>query len=196
MEYVGGLLKIRFRDYAELFGLAGLIVAADQYTKWLVRANLDYMEAWSPWPWLAPYARILHTHNTGAAFGMLQQFGGVFMVLAMVVAVLILFYFPQVPRTDWPLRLAMIMQFSGAVGNLIDRLHQGYVTDFISVGSFAVFNIADACISMGVAVLIVGMLVKEYLDRRAASAEVNPEAPEVDIALPDRVGDAVEASHE
>ncbi|MFN3307885.1 MAG: signal peptidase II, partial [Anaerolineales bacterium] len=98
----------------------------------------------------------------GAAFGILQGFGGIFMVLAIVVALMIFVYFPQVPRRDWSLRLALGLQLGGALGNLIDRLRQGYVTDFISVGTFPVFNIADSSISIGVAVLALGIWLKDW----------------------------------
>lgn len=178
-------LKIKWREYRDLFLLAGLIIAADQYTKWLVRTNLDFMESWSPWPWLSPYARILHIHNTGAAFGMFQNLGTFFMILSVVVSILILYYFPQVPRVDWPLRLAMIMQFGGAVGNLIDRVYQGWVTDFISVGSFAIFNIADASISMGVVVLVIGMLVKDQMEIHAKKAQASEPVPSPEPAEPE-----------
>jgi signal peptidase II len=73
----------------------------------------------------------------------------------------ILYFFPRVPRQDWVLRLALCLQFGGALGNLIDRLHQGYVTDFVSFMNFAVFNVADACISIGVAILILDIWFKE-----------------------------------
>jgi signal peptidase II len=54
---------------------------------------------------------------------------------------------------------------AGALGNLIDRLYQGYVTDFISVGKFPVFNVADSCITMGVVVLLLGMWIEEKKNR-------------------------------
>ncbi len=133
----------------------------------MVRANLAFGETWVPWDWLSPYARIVHWHNTGAAFGMLQDFGLAFTLLEMVVAVAILYYYPQVPKDDWSLRVAMILQLGGAVGNLIDRLRAGEVTDFVSVGSFPVFNVADASISTGVAILLLGIWLKERSHRRA-----------------------------
>jgi len=141
--------------------MASFVIVIDQVSKALVRAQLELGAIWLPWDWLEPYARIVHWKNTGAAFGMLQSFGDVFTVLAIVVAIAILYYFPQVPSGDWPLRLAMGLQFGGAVGNLIDRLRIGWVTDFISVGSFPVFNVADASISIGVAVLLIGVWLKE-----------------------------------
>jgi signal peptidase II len=164
-------LKKNFGNYSFLVLVAGIIVALDQSTKALVRANLAIEEFWAPWGWLEPYARIVHWKNTGAAFGMLPGFGDVFTVLAIIVSLAILYYFPQVPREDWPLRLAMGLQLGGALGNLIDRLTIGYVVDFVSVGNFPVFNVADASISTGVAVLILGVWFKERKDRSSGSVE-------------------------
>jgi signal peptidase II len=147
-------LKKVFWDYVFLLGVAGFIVFVDQWSKNLVRTLIPLGTSWSPWQWLEPYARLVHWQNTGAAFGMLQGFGLVFTILAFIVAIGILYYYRQVPHSEWLMRLAMAMMLGGAVGNLIDRLTQGTVTDFISVGTFAVFNVADASISVGTALLI------------------------------------------
>ena len=154
-------LKNYFRNYVFLFSIAGIVVILDQWTKYLVRTNLEVSEMWAPWDWLLPYARIVHWHNTGAAFGMFQQFSIVFTLLAIVVAGAIIYYFPKVPRTDWIIRVALSLQLGGAIGNLIDRLSRGSVTDFVSVGNFAVWNVADASIFVGTIVLIIGMWLKE-----------------------------------
>ncbi len=164
-------MKKYFSDYAILIGVAALIVALDQLTKYLVRALIPFGGSWSPWPWLAPYARLVHWQNTGAAFGMFQGFGLVFTVLAFIVAIAILYYFPRVPRAEWALRVAMVMMLGGAVGNLIDRLTLGTVTDFVSVGTFAVFNVADASISVGTAVLIVAVWVGERKEKKLAQEQ-------------------------
>jgi signal peptidase II len=160
-------LKKYLRDYLGLGIVAGIVIGLDQWIKALIRSQLAFGEIWSPWPWLTPYARLVHWRNSGAAFGMLQGFGDVFTLLAIVVAGAILYYYPQVTRQDWYLRLAMGLQLGGAVGNLIDRLAQGYVTDFISVGSFPVFNIADSSISIGVAILVIGIWLKEKKEKQA-----------------------------
>lgn len=170
-------MKKYLKDYAFLLGIALIIIVLDQWTKSLVHQNLGFQEMWSPWPWLEPYARIVNWRNTGAAFGMLQGFSDVFTVLAMVVGVIILYYFPQVPKEDWPLRAAMGLQLGGAMGNLIDRLTEGYVTDFISVGNFAVFNIADASITVGVVVLILGMWIKERQEKKLAQEQASQDPP-------------------
>lgn len=162
-------LKKYLWDYVLLFLIAGTVIGLDQWTKELIRIKLDFTETWSPWSWLMPYARIVNWKNTGAAFGMLQNYGDIFSILAILVALAILYYFPQVSRQDWILRLAMGLQLGGAVGNLFDRIIQGYVTDFISLGSFPVFNVADASISVGVAILILGMWFKDRKDRMFAA---------------------------
>jgi signal peptidase II len=161
-------LKKYFRDYAFLLGVAGFIVAVDQWTKNLVRTQIPFAGSWNPIDWLEPYIRIVHWQNTGAAFGMLQGFGLVFAILAVIVSIAILYYFPHVPREEWAIRLAMAMQLGGAVGNLIDRITIGTVTDFVSVGSFAVFNVADACISVGTVILIAAVWFSERKQKKLA----------------------------
>jgi signal peptidase II len=118
-----------------------------------------------PWDWLAPYARIVYWHNSGAAFGLGQNLSTIFAVLAVIVGGAIIIYYPQIPIKDWPLRIALAMQFGGAMGNLIDRLTIGFVTDFISVGNFPVFNVADSSVTVGVAVLIIGMWIQDRREK-------------------------------
>jgi signal peptidase II len=145
----------------------------DQWTKALVRAKIPLGTDWLPdsLSWLLPYARIRHWYNTGAAFGIFQNGNLVFTILAIIVIILILYYFPRTQRNDWWLRIAMILQFSGAAGNLIDRLLFAHVTDFLSVGRFAIFNVADASISVGVAVLVLGVWIKERAEKKQAQSD-------------------------
>jgi signal peptidase II len=159
-------LKDFFRKTAPLFLIAVLIIALDQFTKWLVTSNLAVGETWAPWPWLLPYARIVHWWNTGVAFGMLQGMNLVFIILAIVVSLGIIYYFNQIPLEDKWMRAALILELSGAVGNLIDRIRLGHVVDFISVGNFAVFNVADSCISVGVVVLLLGVWLQERREKQ------------------------------
>ncbi|HAE58478.1 MAG TPA: signal peptidase II [Anaerolineae bacterium] len=167
------LLKL-VRDYTGLLVFVSAVIGLDQWTKWLVRENIPFMGIWLPegLEWLAPYARIVHWYNTGAAFGMFQGYGWIFATLAFVVAGMIIFYYPRTDPADWWLRLAMGMQMAGALGNVIDRLTLDWkVTDFISVGTFPVFNIADASISVGVVILLVGVWWKESREKRLASEQ-------------------------
>ena len=165
------------RDYLFLFSIAGIILLIDQVSKAIVRANLALTEMWVPWEWLEPYARIVHWKNTGAAFGMLQGFSDVFTILAIIVSVAILYYFPQVPREDWLLRLAMALQFGGALGNLYDRLTIGWVTDFVSIWIIPVFNVADLCITTGVVLLLLSVWLKEHKQLSPPELPASPDSP-------------------
>jgi signal peptidase II len=163
-------LKKYFWDYFFLIGIAAIIVAFDQWTKYLVRTQIPLGGSWSPWAWLAPYARIVHWQNTGAAFGMFQGFNLVFSILAIVVSIGILYYFPRVPRNEWLMRVTMTMMLGGALGNLVDRLTLGTVTDFVSLGTFAVFNVADASISVGTAIMILAVWLSERKQKKLAES--------------------------
>jgi signal peptidase II len=137
---------------------------------------LPFQSTWLPgWlTWLSPFARIVHWNNSGAAFGSFQNGNPVFTLLAALVIGAILYYFPRVEPEDWTLRLAMGLQLGGAAGNLIDRLRMSRVTDFISIASFPVFNIADAAISVGVVVLLLGVWMRE----RGTKAHLEKQDPE------------------
>ena len=159
-------LKKYLRAYAFLFPIAGFIIILDQWTKSIIRSNLAFNEIWMPWEWLRPYARIVHWQNTGAAFGIAQGKGLFFTILGVLVVGVIIYYFPQIPTEEFFLRLALVLQLGGAAGNLIDRFLRGHVTDFVSVGSFPVFNVADSCITVGAGVLLLGILLEERKMRK------------------------------
>lgn len=161
------MLNSKLKDYLILFGVAGVSIGLDQWTKVLVRANIAYGDQWLPeWlSWLSPYARFVHWSNSGAAFGMFQDGNQVFKVLAFIVIGAIIYYYPQVEKEGFLIKLAMGLQLGGATGNLIDRLLNNEVTDFISVGTFPVFNIADASISIGVVVLLIGVWIQERKEK-------------------------------
>ena len=172
-------MKKVFQNYWGIFTIAGAIIVLDQWTKWLVRTNIPAGQSWLPDSllWLSPYARIVHWYNRGAAFGIFQEGSMVFTVLAFIVSAAIIYYYPQVSKQDWPLRLAMSMQLGGAIGNLIDRLTIGHVTDFISVGTFPVFNIADASISVGCVVLLLGVWWQERNSKKEKMQPVSTDQP-------------------
>lgn len=155
-------------NYGLVYVLAGLIVLGDQYTKHLVRTHLAINETWNPWPGMMQYFRVLHIQNTGAAFGLFKDGNLVFTIIAIVVSLVIIVYAQRLPHGQWLMRIALGMQLGGALGNLVDRLTFGTVTDFISVGNFAIFNIADASISTGVAFLALLMFLESRNERGQA----------------------------
>ena len=134
------------------FALAAAFVAADQATKVLVRDRLAPHETWPPGWTLIHFS---HVENTGAAFGILQG-GGTFLIAATLVAVGVMtFLLLTLPLSSryYPVALSLIL--GGAIGNLIDRVRFGAVTDFIDPMFYPAFNVADSCIVIGVGVLLV-----------------------------------------
>ncbi|HOQ69089.1 MAG TPA: signal peptidase II [Anaerolineaceae bacterium] len=159
-----------------LFVVAASIVTLDQVLKKIVITHLPYGEVWSPWEWLTPYARIVHWSNTGVAFGMLQGMNPVFIGLAVLVSFGIVYYYPKIEKKDWMIKLALMMELGGAVGNLVDRIKYGHVIDFISVGTFPVWNIADACITVGVIILLLGVWLQEKREKNGKAKTTQEQA--------------------
>ncbi|MDO8970873.1 MAG: signal peptidase II, partial [Saprospiraceae bacterium] len=87
-------------------GIAGGIIFVDQISKWYVRQLLPVNGIWAPWDWLMPYARLFHTQNTGVAFGMFKGANTFFAILAVIVSIAIIYYYPRIPSEDWTLRIA------------------------------------------------------------------------------------------
>lgn len=144
--------------YGLLLTVALVCVIIDQVTKRIVEANIDLYQTV---PFIAPYLNWTRTQNFGAAFSLFQNGGLFFIIVAMIVTGVILYYAPRLPVSDRISRVAMGMQLGGALGNVIDRLRQGYVTDFIhfsipQIGfDWPVSNFADIFIVSGVILLIV-----------------------------------------
>lgn len=144
-------------------GIALLVIAADQATKWAV---IEWLPLYDKVP-LNSFINLTHHQNTGAAFSFLAGAGGwqrwFFVVLATTVSTIIAVWLYRI-RKDGPLVLmaGLSLVLGGAVGNLIDRARLGYVTDFIQVWfgewAFPSFNVADAAISVGAAFLIIDAL--------------------------------------
>lgn len=141
--------------------VAATVIIVDHVSKLYVESWLPLNHSWAPFPELAHLFRITHVTNTGAAFGLFPSGSVFFTVIATVVAVFILIYNYQLPAGQFPLRIALGLQLGGALGNLIDRLRLGHVTDFLDFGPWPVFNLADTSIVAGVVILAVLMLQEQ-----------------------------------
>jgi signal peptidase II len=154
--------------------VAMVIVVADQATKWAI---IEWVPLYDRVP-INGFINLTHQKNTGAAFSFLAEAGGwqrwFFVVLATVVSAVIAVWIWRI-RKEGPVILSIGLAFvlGGAVGNLIDRVRFGHVTDFIQVwfGSWAFpsFNVADAGISVGAALLIIDALF--FSGRQTPSTE-------------------------
>ena len=131
--------------------IAGFVILLDQLSKYTVEATLPLYRSWTPLE-AVPSFRISHVSNSGSAFGLFPAQSELFAWAALFVAVGIVIYNFSLPSGQKLLRLALGLQLGGALGNLVDRLRTGHVTDFIDFGPW-VFNLADAAIIMGAALL-------------------------------------------
>lgn len=140
--------------------LAVVAIALDQWIKHLVESGLAFQEKLDVLPFLA----LFRTYNTGIAFSMFSSFGDTgLVVIAVLVVAFVLYLATRTPAAHVLARIGFALIIGGAVGNLIDRAVYGHVIDYIlfhtPVWSFAVFNLADAFISVGAALIVFDELI-------------------------------------
>lgn len=144
--------------YCILISLA--VVALDQISKLLVLKFIDLGEIV---PCIKGVFHLTYINNDGAAFGILQNHRWVFMVISVLAIAAIYFYIAkEKPKSPW-VRTSLAFIAGGGIGNMIDRIFRGTVIDFIDFDfvNFYVFNIADAFVTVGCAVLVCYMLFVE-----------------------------------
>jgi signal peptidase II len=167
----------RWRRDVAFFAIAAAVIGLDQLTKWLVRDNLALFEQWPHEAFL--HMRIIHVVNSGAAFGILQGQTPFLIVTSILGLAAIALYYVYPPMDHGLIRVALGMQLGGAVGNLIDRVRVGEVTDFIDVGRFPTFNVADASISVSIAAVLLFFAMQET---EAAKKRPDPAPPSPDAS--------------
>lgn len=169
---------IRKRWWLMLIELAvmGAILLFDLLTKKYAVEFLSTQHGWKH-PFIEGFISLTYTENTGAGFGMFSGNTTALTVITAIVIVAILIYLILAQKESMWLRISLLFIASGGIGNLVDRIGLGYVRDFIKFDfweSFAIFNIADSFVTVGVfmliAVLIV-MLVKEGKKNKKAFEE-------------------------
>ena len=138
--------------------VAATVIVLDKLTKDWVRQHIPLNNFMIPVPNLGEYFVFEHVNNHGAAFGILQNQGTLFIAIAFIVAIAILIYARYLPLDQWLVRVLLGLQLGGAIGNLLDRINQGFVTDFIKMGIpgryyWPNYNIADSSIVTGVIAL-------------------------------------------
>ena len=139
--------------------LSLFVIASDQISKFIV---LGVLQPYVPQPAIPGILNWTLAFNTGAAFSFLNDQGGwqrwLFTVLALIVSAILTRWLAAIPRADWRNALPLALVIGGALGNLIDRVRFGHVTDFIEVyyhtWSFPAFNVADSAISVGAVLLV------------------------------------------
>lgn len=139
--------------FPTIIGLAAVVFALDQATKYLVVKHIPFRESWSLFPAFSKLFKLTFISNTGAAFGMFPQLGTIFMLVAVLVIAGIVLFHNHLPTENIWIRLSLGLQLGGAMGNLLDRILRGFVVDFVDIGFWPIFNIADLSIVLGVTIL-------------------------------------------
>ncbi len=151
-----------------LISLAVLVL--DQWTKWLIESRLLDHANIEVIPGLL---NLTHVRNTGVAFGLFATRGNmlgtvILTLLGLAALVFVGYYFRIVPRHDRPLLIALALVMGGAVGNLMDRVLSGAVTDFVDFyyGTYHwhTFNVADSAISVGIGLMIIGTFRRQEVE--------------------------------
>ncbi|NTU78573.1 MAG: signal peptidase II [Chloroflexales bacterium] len=159
------------RVWAVPAAVALVVITLDQLAKLWVVDTLGPATMTNFLPILGDTVRIAYSHNTGVAFSMLQGHPELLTLLSLlIVAAAIYFYSTQLPNQRLHIQMIMGLIVGGALGNIIDRVRLGYVVDFISVGWFPIFNLADSAISVGAALLMLQFLRDEIAQRGDSQA--------------------------
>lgn len=148
-----------------IFACVGLLVVLiDQLTKAWIRANLTIGEA----AFEAGFFKILRVQNTGAAFGIFKEHTQTIIVVAFI-SIIVILLLVFVMRSRWPFLNSMLVMvgiglvMGGTIGNQIDRVWLGYVTDFLYVTVWPTFNVADSSSVVGTVILVYCLIFRSGL---------------------------------
>ncbi len=126
----------------------------DQITKYLVYKNLALGQS-IPDDFII---KITYARNTGTAFSLFSSYGSLLLIISIFVAVFFTVYFLMIEKPKLTMRLFISLVVAGALGNIIDRVRFGYVNDFIDVGFWPIFNIADSSISIALTIYFIDLI--------------------------------------
>lgn len=141
-----------------------VLIGGDQFTKHLVSSSMQLGQSQEI---INNIFYFTYAHNTGVAWGMLAGHLWLFIIVALVSAVLMIIFFKRTKKEEILTRFGLVLTFAGMIGNLIDRMVLGYVRDFIDViifnYNFPIFNIADMAVVIGVALIIIEIIFEEHI---------------------------------
>jgi signal peptidase II len=135
--------------------MATLLLSVDRWSKWWAAETLEFGV---PHPLVGEIIRLTRVHNDGEAFGIFPGGGIVFLVVSGVVSFFLLLILLTMQIDSRRLLAGMSLVLAGALGNLVDRLAWGHVLDFFEIRGFPVFNVADACITVGAGLILLSIL--------------------------------------
>lgn len=152
--------------------LAVAFVYLDQITKYLA---VIFLKGGDSFPFIKGVFHFTYVENRGAAFGILKDQRWVFMVISSLAIVALSIYFYKHRMESKLQNTAITMMIAGGIGNMIDRVALGYVVDFLdfTLIKFAVFNVADSFVCVGVGLFVLYLILTMVKDEKATRAEKN-----------------------
>lgn len=184
------------------------VLLLDQASKIWIRATLGPQPLREAIPLIGEWSNLIYSRNTGVAFGLFQNMSPLFLVLSSLITLgAIYVYIVYLPNQHAGIQLSMGLIIGGALGNVVDRIRLGYVVDFIQIGWWPVFNVADSAITVGATILAVYLLftteepppgpdpqdtelLDELLERDVTTADSDaPRSPQEPPRSAGRVGD-------
>jgi signal peptidase II len=158
------------RNWMVVIVIIAAVLVVDQVTKRIVVDTMAVGESRQIIPVLVPFFQITRSENTGAAFGFLPQVGDLFLIVAVVVVLAMLYFYRRIPPEAHLIRIAIGIICGGALGNALDRLEYGSVVDFIhyQIPGFIsnVSNLADHAIVLGVALIFIDSWLVEHTKKQ------------------------------
>lgn len=161
--------------------MSNTLIIIDQVTKWLVAAHIPRHVSWIV---IDDFFHLTHIRNSGVAFGLFadnaSHYKPLFFVAISIIAIIaILIFFHQTPDNKKLVQTGLVLIFSGAIGNLIDRVLHKEVIDFLDFFyrdfHWPAFNVADSCITIGV-----GLMIFDSFRRHPAPRSAPPNGESVD----------------
>lgn len=152
--------------YLSLLIVSGVLIVVDQYTKLMVSLHIPLNYSVEV---IEGIFNLTHIRNSGVAFGLFASQQSeykalMFIIISTIAITAILVIFHQTPKEKKMVQIGLILIFSGAIGNLIDRSLHGEVIDFVDLffngHHFPAFNIADSCITIGVALMVIDLFTE------------------------------------
>jgi len=142
------------KNIFKLFYISIPVIIIDQLTKRIVEKNIFLGGRVNI---IKGILDISHVSNNGAAFGILRGWNWIFIIITLIAIGFVFFYYRRFQESNW-MRTSLGFLLGGAIGNLIDRIRIGHVTDFVDFRFWPSFNVADISVSIGAVMLLIYML--------------------------------------